>query len=250
MITRMIARTITLTRTHTTIRMDTNALLSLLQFSDGLFPAGGYAHSFGLETYVQSGDVSDAAGVESFIRAYLENSAAPTDAVAAISAARSATAGDLAACLELDAALEALKCAAELRDASRQMGRQTLRIAAALSDNAIIGEFSAAVASGRTPGHHAVAFGLIASAQKWDAQATASALLYASSAQLVGAALRLMPLGQLAGQRILANLRPVIARLVVAAREHATPDEIWSFVPGIEIAAMQHAQLSARLFRS
>ncbi|MGC1187632.1 MAG: urease accessory UreF family protein, partial [Candidatus Acidiferrales bacterium] len=80
--------------------------------------------------------------------------------------------------------------------------------------------------------------------------ATASALLYATSAQLVGAALRLMPLGQLAGQRILSNLRPVIARLAVEAAEHGAPDEIWSFVPAIEIAAMQHAQLSARLFRS
>jgi urease accessory protein len=230
--------------------MDSDALLSLLQFSDGLFPAGGYAHSFGLETYVQSGAVSDAAGVKLFIRAYIENSAAPTDAVAAISAARFAAAGDLAACIELDAALEAMKCAAELRDASRQMGRQTLRIAAALNDNAIIAEFSAAVASGRTPGHHAVAFGLIASAQNWDAQATASALLYAASAQLVGAALRLMPLGQLAGQHILANLRPVIARLATEAAAHGAPDDIWSFVPAIEIAAMQHAQLSARLFRS
>ncbi|MGB6431415.1 MAG: urease accessory UreF family protein [Candidatus Acidiferrales bacterium] len=229
--------------------MDTDALLSLLQFSDGLFPAGGYAHSLGLETYVQSGTVNDAAGVESFVRAYLENSAGPTDAVAAISASRAAAAGDLAACVELDGALEAMKCAAELRDASRQMGRQTLRIAAAVSESAIIAEFFAAVTSGRTPGHHAVAFGLIANAQGWDARSTASALLYAVSAQLVGAALRLMPLGQLAGQRILWNLRPVIARLAAEA-ERGAADEIWSFVPAIEIAAMQHAQLSARLFRS
>jgi urease accessory protein len=229
--------------------MDADALLSLLQFSDGLFPAGGYAHSFGLETYVQSGAVIDAAGVKAFICAYLENSAAPSDAVAAVSTARAAAAGDLAACLELDASLEAMKCAAELRDASRQMGRQTLRIAAALSGNAIVDEFFAAVTSGRTPGHHAVAFGVIASAQGWNAQATASALLYAASAQLVGAALRLMPLGQLAGQRILWNLRPVIARLAADA-ENSARDEIWSFVPAIEIAAMQHAQLSARLFRS
>jgi urease accessory protein len=229
--------------------MDAESLISLLQFSDGLFPAGGYAHSLGLETYAQSGAVNDAAGVESFIRAYLENSAGPTDAVAAIAVARAAAACDLAVCLDLDASLEAMKCAAELRDASRQMGRQTLRIAAAVCGNVILEEFSAAVAAGRTPGHHAVAFGVIASAQGWDAQATAPALLYATSAQLVGAALRLMPLGQLSGQRILWNLRPVIARLAADAANRK-PDEMWSFVPAIEIAAMQHANLSARLFRS
>ena len=32
-------------------------LLALMQFADGLFPAGGFAHSFGLETYVQDGRV-------------------------------------------------------------------------------------------------------------------------------------------------------------------------------------------------
>jgi urease accessory protein len=244
----MITPTPTLTSIRTGTLMDADALISLLQFSDGLFPAGGYAHSLGLETYVQSGAVN-AASVESFIRAYLENSAAPIDVVAAIAAARAAAAGDVAACIELDASLEAMKCAAELREASRQMGRQTLRIAAAVCGNAIVDQFSAAVAAGRTPGHHAVAFGLIACAQGWDAQATASALLYATSAQLVGAALRLMPLGQLAGQRILWNLRPVIARLAADAANRK-PDDIWSFVPAIEIAAMQHAHLSARLFRS
>src|SRR3989442_14131696 len=38
------------------------AFLALLQLTDGLFPAGGFAHSFGLETYVQEGRVDDAAG--------------------------------------------------------------------------------------------------------------------------------------------------------------------------------------------
>ena len=37
--------------------MSTRDLVGLLQLADGLFPAGGYAHSFGLESYVQSGRV-------------------------------------------------------------------------------------------------------------------------------------------------------------------------------------------------
>jgi urease accessory protein len=52
--------------------MSPESLLALLQFSDGLFPAGAYAHSFGLETYVQSGAVSNAAQAESVIRAQLQ----------------------------------------------------------------------------------------------------------------------------------------------------------------------------------
>src|SRR2546427_1775089 len=56
------------------------AFLALLQLADGLFPAGGFAHSFGLETYVQEGRVDDAAGLEGFVVAPLEGSAGAGDA--------------------------------------------------------------------------------------------------------------------------------------------------------------------------
>ena len=58
-----------------------------------------------------------------------------------------------------------------------------------------------------------------------------------------------MALGQLDGQRVLAAMRPRIARLAAAAAT-ATPDEMWSFNPGLELAAIRHATLDARLFRS
>src|SRR3984957_13303777 len=122
-----------------------NPFLSLLQFSDGLFPAGAYAHSFGLEACVQSGEVRDAAGVEAFLHAYLEGSAGPTDAVALVCARRAAACENLAACLALDELLDAMKTPSELRDASRQMGRQTLRVATHLPSRPILEEFAKAV---------------------------------------------------------------------------------------------------------
>jgi urease accessory protein len=107
--------------------------LSLLQFADGLFPAGAYAHSFGLEYYVQSSGITDAAGMEDFLRAYLEGSVAPTDTVAVLCALRAGKTGDLASCIGLDEMLDAMKTAGELREASRQMGRQMLRVVNHLS---------------------------------------------------------------------------------------------------------------------
>jgi urease accessory protein len=226
-----------------------DSFLSLLQFTDGLFPAGAYAHSFGLEYLVQSGDVSTAAGVEDFLRAYLESSVAPTDAVALLCAWRAAKDGDLAACLALDETLDAMKTACELRDASRQMGRQNLRVANHLPRHALLAYFLETVRKDVTPGHHPVIFGMIGGMMAWPAREMVSAYLYSTSAALVGAALRLMPLGQLAGQHILWNVQSLIAELAEDVQDKTQAD-MWSFAPALEIASMRHAMLDARLFRS
>jgi urease accessory protein len=223
--------------------------LSLLQFTDGLFPAGAYAHSFGLEYSVQSGDVRDAAGVENFLRAYLEGCAAPTDAVALGCARHAALAGDLAACIELDHNLDAMKTPSELRGASRQMGRQTLRVATHLPTNSLLGDYQTAVAQEYSPGHHPIVFGMIGGIQQWSALEMTAAFLYSTSAALVGAALRLLPLGQLAGQQIIWNVQPLIAALAGSTQGKEEAD-MWSFAPALEIASMRHARLDARLFRS
>ena len=223
--------------------------LSLLQFADGLFPAGAYAHSFGLEACVQSGAVRDAPGVEAFLRAFLKGSAGPADAVVVVCARRAAATSDLESVVSLDADLDARKAASELRDASRQMGRQTLRVAANLPHAPLIDRIARAVTEGLTPGHHGVVFGAIGGTLNWDSLEMAGAYLYSSSAALVGAALRLLPLGQLAGQRILWNAQPLIEELARDAQDK-TEDDIWSFAPGLEIASMRHARLDARLFRS
>ena len=223
--------------------------ISLLQFSDGLFPAGAYAHSFGLEYYVQAGEVCDAVGVEQFLRAHLEGSAAPTDAVALLCAWRAAKAGDLAACIALDETLDAMKTVSELRDASHQMGRQTLRVANHLLGHPLLAGFSEALGNENTPGHHPVVLGIIGGVMRWPPKEIAAAYLYSTSAALVGAALRLMPLGQLAGQRILWNIRPLIAKLAAEVQDK-TQGDMWTFAPTLEIAGMRHAMLDARLFRS
>lgn len=229
--------------------MNTEPMLSLLQFADGLFPAGSHAHSGGLETFTSFGTIADADGVEAFLRSALEWSVAPCDGVAAVACLRAASAGDLAACLELDLHLDASKPARESREASRQMGRQVLRVARGMETHPVLAAFAEMAAACETPAHHAVAFGVAGAAFGWPALETISAYLHSFAAASVNAALRLLPVGQMAGQRILSNLRPLLARL---ARETSgsTREEMWSFAPSLEFAAMAHAALDARLFRS
>ena len=229
--------------------MGPESTISLLQFSDGLFPAGGHAHSFGLEYYVQAGIVQDITGVEAFIRAHLEGTLGPCDTVAMVSALDLGYRGDSVAYLALDSTLDAMKHVGEFREASIQMGHQTLRVASALTGDPMLHAFSEAVESGQTPGHHPVVFGLTGSVLRWTSHSAALAFLYSASAHLVGAALRLLPLGQLEGQRTLMALGPLIARLAGEAVQKG-PDQLWGFTPGIEIAGMRHATMDSRLFRS
>ncbi len=225
------------------------ALLALLQYADGLFPAGGFAHSFGLETYAQEGRATDRGGLEAFIAAHLEGSAGPGDAVAVANATRLAAGGDVAGLVALDERLDAMKCVPEFRAASRQMGRQTLRVAASLGEDAVVSELARAVEDGLAPGHHAVAFGAALGRAGADAERAAAAYLYSTASLLVGAGLRLIALGQLDGQRALAGMRQRIARLAAQAAV-ATVDDMWSFTPGLELAGLRHATLDMRLFRS
>lgn len=224
-------------------------LISLLHFADSAFPTGGYAHSFGLERYCQAGLVRDRDSLERFLLTQLEGSAGPCDATAVAGALRALGRGDLEGCRRLDETLEAMKVVKEFREGSRQMGRQTLRVAARLVADARLAAYLEDVSARRAPGHHAVAFGMTAGALGWEEDAAATAFLYSTTALLVGAALRLLPMGQLEGQAVLWSLHPVIERV---AREAAlrSPADLWSFAPGLDIQGMLHEQLDARLFRS
>ena len=225
------------------------SLLALLQLADGLFPAGAFAHSLGLETYAQEGTIKDRTGLEAFVRAHLDGSAGPADAVAVAHAVRWAQSDDLAQCLDLDARLDAMRFVPEFTAASRQMGRQTLRVAAAWEGDPFLVALAARVETGATPGHYPVVFGAAAGRAGSDPESAAGAFLYATASMLVNASLRLLPIGQTDGQRVLAGLRPRMAALAAAAVSTGI-DDMWSFTPGLELAGLRHAELDMRLFRS
>ena len=103
--------------------MTLETLLALLQLGDGLFPAGGFAHSFGLETYTQEGRVRDRVGLEAFVSAHLDGAAGPGDAVAVAVAVRLAAVGDVGPWCELDARLEAMKPVPEPPDGPADRAR-------------------------------------------------------------------------------------------------------------------------------
>lgn len=207
----------------------------LLQLADTGLPTGGFAHSFGLESYLAAETVTDEQGVEDWLRAHLQTQLACTDALAI----RAAVTGELQV-REVDALLDAAVVPAQVRRASRTMGTQLAKLLPAALPEA--GE-------GPWPRHHPLVFGLAATRCGVPLTATIHAYLTGSVASLVQNAVRAVPLGQQAGQRILGRLRPDIAATALEVLDRPWAD-FGAVGPALEIAQMRHEHLRARMFMS
>ncbi len=228
--------------------MDTLGLLRGFRFIDSFFPSGGYAFSSGLEAAVQGGAVRNAEELSRFVVESLTTGIGEREAVAVGLAHDSFVSGVLEIVLDADLELDAMKLGRESRTASRQMGRQVIRVAAEQHDrHLLIDDYLAAVEAEQTPGHLAVSLGLTLAAAGWSKEDTIAAFLYQAATGFVAAAMKLMPLGQREGQRLLEGWIEVIERV---SRQAARQRELRSWSPVQDIYAMRHSRLESRLFRS
>ncbi len=234
----------TLMSTDTTTTNET--LLALLQFTDSFFPTGAFAHSFGLETYVQDGHVHDRETLESFLRAVLNHGIRTGDALAV---ALTYKATEIEQIVHLDQRLTAMKISRELREGSVKIGKQFLRNAATLAKSEMLDEYVKRIQSRKFAGHHAVAYGLVASAAKIDLRSTLLGYLHAFAVSQVSAAVRLIPLKPTDGQQVIQHLRSNLLEIVEFAQT-ANIDDLGGFTPGHDIQSMRHERLYSRLFIS
>jgi urease accessory protein len=228
--------------------MNTSALLEGLRFVDTFFPSGGYAFSSGLEAAVQGGAVKTSDQLSGYIEDLLRGGMSRREALATKRANRAGATGQISAALDIDRTLEATKLSRASRLASRQMGRQVIRVAAdQIRGNSILAAYRDEVESERAPGHLAITFGLTLGAAGWSQEDTAAAFLYHTAVGFVSAAMRLSPLGQHEGQRILGEWLPLIERI---SRDVDPDTAMSSWSPVQDIYAMRHGSLEWRLFRS
>jgi urease accessory protein len=228
--------------------MDTFCFLHGLRFIDSFFPSGGYAFSAGLEAAVQGGQVASTSDLSRYAEDLLRNGLAGREAVAVGLAHRAVLRKTLGAALATDRELEVMKLGRASRLASRQMGRQIIRIAGEQADShSLLRSFLLEVDEGRSPGHFPVALGLTLGAAGWSREQAIAAFLYQSAIGLVSAALKLLPVGQRDGQRLLESWLPLIGRL---SQHAATRTVLRSWVPVHDIYGMRHHRLTMRLFRS
>jgi urease accessory protein len=217
-------------------------LLSLLQLSDPALPIGGYAHSGGLETYVQAGVVRDVGTAESFVREMLSKNVFYTDAALM---ALAYGGGDL---LELDALCEAVKLPKEVRQSSRKLGGRLLKIFGGIGMVGIP-EYDRAVREKRTPGHYSIVFGYCAATLGVGLREALTGYYYNAAAAMITNCVKLIPIGQQDGQALLFGLQSLIGELVEGTLE-PDRDLIGFCCAGLDIRCMQHEHLYSRLYMS
>jgi len=224
----------------------TGRLADLLHLSSSALPIGGYSYSQGLEWAVEERLVRDADALRIWVASLLALQVARLDLPLLLRLHAAFLADDLPAVRHWNAELIAFRETAELRAEERARGRSLLRLLEGLGEQAA-GPWTRELA-GRELGFCAV-FALAAVRwgipPLWACEGWAWTWL---EAQVI-AGVKLIPLGQLQGQRLLYALRADIAPALAIAASLSDAD-IGISAPGLALASTRHETQYTRLFRS
>ena len=222
------------------------ALSRLLQLASPMLPVGAYSYSQGLEWAIECGDVTDKNSAEAWIGAVLTMYQGQFELPVLHRLMGAWATGDMDAVAEWDAFYQAGRDTAEAHAESRQMGYSLVRL---LSEfDTLPAEWLAHLKALPTPAFITVYAGIV---DQWQIAAEQALHAYAWSwlENQVAAAMKTVPLGQVAGQKIMLELGGRLPAVVKAAMALAD-DDISNFCPGLSIAGCRHETQYTRLFRS
>ena len=221
-------------------------LYRLMAWLSPAYPVGAFSYSSGIEWAVEAGDIKDAATLQAWLDVMLRDGSGFCDAVLFAHAHRAIETND-------DKALHAV---AELAAAFAPSKERHLETTA--QGNAFIAATRAAwpcdaldrlkrIWDGAVA--YPVAVAVAAAGHGVPLAPALAAFLQALAANLVSAGVRLIPLGQTDGQRVLAALEPVVAATAERALGIAL-DDIGSAAFRADLAGVRHETQYTRLFRS
>jgi len=230
--------------------MSARPLLSLLRLASPALPIGGFSYSQGLESAIELGWASDERGVQRWIESVLDAGVGRFEAPLCHAICTAMAAEDWRTARDLAERYLASRETAELRAETLQMGHSLLQLLLGLPDFAEPARTAGQAArQAGEPCPLPWSWGLAARAFDLDPDEALLAWLWAWAENQVMAAMKAVPLGQLAGQRLLSALTPRLAAVADGAR-NCPPDDWSSFTPGLALASSLHETQYTRLFRS
>jgi urease accessory protein len=223
--------------------MTLTALARLLQLASPTLPVGAYSYSQGLEAAVEAKVVTDEASAASWIRDVMALSLRSMEAPVFLRLAAAWRDGDRARAILWNEELIASRETSELRAETLQMGYSLRQL---LKSLAVPGAETLEVFEELA---YPTAYTFAASAWKIDPRAALAAYLFAWIENQVLAAVKAVPLGQTAGQRMLLDLAAGIESVVQGA-DAMNDTDLHNFAPGLALLSSLHETQYTRLFRS
>jgi urease accessory protein len=227
-----------------TITLTDPNLLCLLQLASPALPVGGYSYSEGLETLVEDGAIAHPENLKHWLEMELRYGAIRMEAAVMIRGYQSVQARDFQRLSSWNSWLSAARETEELRASSLGMGRSLIRLLIELQPQ--IKPIADVVGNSC---NYAIAFGIAAAHWQINIQATSLGYLYSWANNLITAGVKLVPLGQTSGQKILLELQPLLS-YATAQILNLEDDELSCCTWGLSLASMRHETLYTRLFRS
>ncbi|PSM51453.1 urease accessory protein UreF [Campylobacter blaseri] len=229
-----------------------DSTLFIQQINDSQFPIGGYSHSYGLETYIQEEFIKNEDDTKKYLVNYLSSSFLYTDLFSVCLAYNATKKLNEDEIINLCTILRAAKNQKELREASEKLGSRLVKTLFEMSltfDFDFFKRVNLNLEKKNIPFYHSVAYGAICALAKVDLDYTLSSFSFATASTISINAVKTIPISQMAGQRILFNIKDLIQNIVKRVKELDEEDLGISF-PGIEISSMRHEHLYSRLYMS
>jgi urease accessory protein len=244
-----ITDTTTRTSTEAAPALSAGALIELIRLASPALPVGGFSYSEGLEAAVDAGLLTDEGAVARWLLDQLHLALARSDLPAAAQAFIAWRAGDLARVTALNAWVAQTRESRELAAQSQQMGRSLLEWLRR-RDNAASSEADLQAAAALHPAPMwPLVFALAASRSAAPLRESMLAFAAGWCDNMVAAAIKAVPLGQVAGQRLLDTLAAQIPAVVDAALQ-LSDDARQAFAPMLAVLSARHEVQYSRLFRS
>jgi urease accessory protein len=220
-------------------------LYRLMTWLSPAYPTGAFSYSHGLEYAVEAGLVSGAGDLLAWVAAVIESGTGWIDSLLLAEAWRAAAADDRRRLADAAILAAAWRGTAEMALESEAQGQAFLATTRAAWPHPLLHALAEAAETVALP----VAVGAATGAAAIPLALSVRAYLQSLAGNLVSAGLRLIPLGQTDGQRVIADLAPAVAatgeRVLIAALEEAG-----SAAPLIDWCSMRHETQYTRLFRS
>ena len=224
--------------------LSSEMLLSLLQLASPTLPVGAYSYSEGLETLVEAQRITHAGELHQWLAAELRHGGVKLEGAVVARAYQAVAAQHWSDLIYWNHWWSAARETQELRQQSWQMGRSLSRLLESIDPTTHVW-----LSQVQTPLNWAAVFGGAAAHWQIDEAAMLTAFYQSWAGNLINAGVKLIPLGQTAGQQLLFNLTPCIIAAVTDVLK-LKDDELRCCSWGVALASSQHETQRVRLFQS